>query len=141
VSGGTAVEGTIDDIGYVIDPLQHTALVKGFIENKNHRIRAGQYVTASVTLPPLADEVAVAAAAVVEQKGQTFVFVQPDAGKPVYEQRRVVVVRRGNDTVHIRGKLTAEETRQGAQTVRAGERVVTTGAIELKALLDDLKSK
>jgi RND family efflux transporter MFP subunit len=139
-TGGAPVEGTIEDIGYLIDPKEHTAVVKGYIDNKNNQFRAGQFITASVTLPLVSDEVSVPASAVVEEKAQTFVFVQPDAKKPIYEQRRVVVVRRGADIVHVRTKLTPEEKRQGGQPLRAGERVVTTGAIELKAILDDLKS-
>jgi hypothetical protein len=77
---------------------------------------------------------------VVEEKGMNFVFVQPDANKPVYEQRRVFIVRRGNDIVHIRIRLTPEQVRQGYQTIKLGERVVTANAIELKAILDDLKA-
>jgi cobalt-zinc-cadmium efflux system membrane fusion protein len=122
-TGSAPVESTIDDIGYLVDPKTHTAIVKGYIDNKDNRLRAGQYVTASVTLRLVADEVSVPTTAVVEEKGQTFVFVQPDPKKPVYEQRRVVIVRRGSDTVHVRTKLTSEENRQGAQPVRPGERV------------------
>jgi cobalt-zinc-cadmium efflux system membrane fusion protein len=140
VPARASVEGTIDDIGLLVDAKTHTAVVKGYIDNKDNRLRAGQFVTASVTLPQVADEVSVPATAVVEEKGQTFVFVQPDAKKPVYEQRRVVVVRRGSDTVHVRTRLTPEEKRGGAQPARPGERVVTAGAIELKALLADLKA-
>jgi membrane fusion protein, heavy metal efflux system len=39
----TALTGTIDDIGYVIDPNQHTAVIKGYVENPGRRIRAGQF--------------------------------------------------------------------------------------------------
>lgn len=137
--GTTTVEGTIDEIGYLIDPKDHTAVVKGYIDNKKHLLRAGQFITAKVSLPLAADEIALAATATVEEKGQTFVFVQPDSKKPIYEQRRVVVVRRGRDTVHVRVKLTPEEQKQGFQSLRPGERVVSAGAIDLKALLDDLK--
>jgi hypothetical protein len=51
-----------------------------------------------------------------------------------------LVVRRSHDAVHIRTKLTPEQERQGFQTVRPGERVITAGALELKAMLDDLKA-
>jgi cobalt-zinc-cadmium efflux system membrane fusion protein len=139
-AGSATVEGPFDEIGYLVDVNEHTTVIKGRIDSKNNQFRAGQFVTASITLPPVSDEVVVPAAALVEEQGQTFVFVQPDPRKPVYEQRRVTVVRRGTDTAHVRTRLSAGELRQGVQTVRAGERVVTTGAIELKALSADLKS-
>jgi cobalt-zinc-cadmium efflux system membrane fusion protein len=138
--GGEPVVGGIDEIGYLIDPKAHTAIVKGYVDNKDHQLRAGQFVTASITLPLAADEMSLAATAVVEEKGQSFVFVQPNANKPVFEQRRIVVVRRGHDVVHIRTKLTAEQEKQGFQTIKLGERVVTASAIELKAILDELKT-
>jgi cobalt-zinc-cadmium efflux system membrane fusion protein len=132
-------KGTIEEIGYLIDPNQHTAVLKGHVDNREGRLRAGQLITASITLPPAAGEVVLPAAAVVEEGGQAFVFVQPDARKPFYEERRVLVVRRSHDAVHVGSRLTPAQERQGLQAVRPGERVVTAGAIELKALLDDLK--
>jgi membrane fusion protein, heavy metal efflux system len=135
-----AFQGRIDDVGHVIDPKAHTALARGFVENAEGRWRAGQVVTATVTLPPPAGEVTLPATAVVEQGRQTFVFVQPDAKHSFYEQRRVSVVRRGGGVVHVRSRLTPEQERQGLQTVRPGERVVTAGGVELQAILDDLKA-
>jgi membrane fusion protein, heavy metal efflux system len=139
-AGAPAVPGWIESVSYLIDPEQHTALATGFVDNPEGRMRAGQYITASVTLSPPAGELALPAGAVVEEGHQTFVFVQPDAKKFFYEQRRVAVVRRGQDVVHVRSRLTPEQARQGFQTVRLGERVVTAGAVELKAILEDLKA-
>ena len=46
VGAGSAkgLAGTIDEIGYMIDPNQHTAIIKGYVDNPGKRIRAGQYV-------------------------------------------------------------------------------------------------
>jgi RNA polymerase sigma factor (sigma-70 family) len=118
---------------------QHTAVATGWLDNPEGRWRPGQFITASITLPAAA-EVALPAGAVVEEGSRSFVFVQPDAAKPFYEQRRVAVVRRGRDAVHIRSRLTAEQQRQGLQTVRPGERIVTAGVVELQAVLEDLKA-
>jgi len=136
-----AIEGKIDDVGFLIDPSQHTATAKGYIENRDHKVRAGQFITASITLPAATREMAVPAAAVVEEGGASFVFVQPDPKQLVYQQRRVLVVRRGREVVHIRSPLSAEDERQGFQPLRSGERIVTSAAVELKALLDDLKKE
>jgi membrane fusion protein, heavy metal efflux system len=44
--------GTIDEIGHLIDPKQHTAVIKGHVDNPpGKRIRAGQYVTVTVKIP------------------------------------------------------------------------------------------
>jgi cobalt-zinc-cadmium efflux system membrane fusion protein len=139
-SDAPAVPGRIDEVGYLIDPNQHTVVVKGFVDNSEGRLRAGQLITATITLPLAGGEVVLPAAAVVEDGGQTFVIIQPDTKKGFYEQRRVSVVRRGQDVVHVHGRLPAEQARQGLQTVRKGEYVVTAGAVELKAILDDLKA-
>jgi multidrug efflux pump subunit AcrA (membrane-fusion protein) len=134
----TPVEGVIEEVGSVIDPNQHTVVVKGHIDNKKHQLRAGQFVVVTIALPQPA-EVVLPSSALVEQGRDTFVFIQPDPRKFVYEQRRVQVVRRGKDAVHIRTRLTPEEERQGLQTIRTGEQIITSGALELKAILDDLK--
>ncbi len=44
----TGLPATIDEIGSIIDPNQHTAVVKGYVDNPGKRLRAGQYVTATV---------------------------------------------------------------------------------------------
>jgi RNA polymerase sigma factor (sigma-70 family) len=45
------IPGTIDEIGYLIDPNQHTAIIKGYIENPGQKIRGSQFVTATVNGP------------------------------------------------------------------------------------------
>ena len=37
----TGLTGTIDEIGYIIDPNQHTAIIKGYVENPGKHIRGG----------------------------------------------------------------------------------------------------
>jgi len=53
VGPGSATElsGAIDEIGHFIDPNQHTAVIKGHVDNPGKRIRAGQYVAATVNIP------------------------------------------------------------------------------------------
>ena len=47
-SSATGLPGTIDEIGYLIDPNQHTAVIKGYVANPEKRLRAGQFVSATV---------------------------------------------------------------------------------------------
>lgn len=140
VGEGTAAEGKIDDIGSHIDPDLHTAVVTGRIDNKGLGLRAGQSITATVTLPTPVTEVSLPSSALVEEGERTFVFVRAAGKKLVYEQRRVLVVRRGKDCVHVRFRLTPEQERLGFETVRPGEEIVAAGVLELQAILEDSKT-
>jgi cobalt-zinc-cadmium efflux system membrane fusion protein len=126
----TGQTGRMEAIGPVIDPATQTATVTGWVDNTSGTLRPGQLVTVAITLPPDSGEVEVPVAALVEEGGATYVFVQTDAARPVYESRRVMVVRRGKDVAHVR-----------TDGLRPGERIVTPGAVELKGLLEDLKAR
>jgi cobalt-zinc-cadmium efflux system membrane fusion protein len=168
-----AVEAPIDRIAPVVDRDRQTTLVVGHVANPSGRLRPGQAVRLTVTLPLPVREVAVPTSALVEEGGATYVFVQPDARERVYVPVRVEVVRRGKDTVHVRtsaggswplsvreslggGEAVIEYDGDGwpdvyilagavlqaagmARSLRPGDRIVTAGAVELKALLHDLK--
>jgi cobalt-zinc-cadmium efflux system membrane fusion protein len=145
------IEGPIEEIGYILDPNQHTAVVKGYIDNPEGKLRAGQFVTATVNLPPPPDVVEVPPTALAEDGKQSFVFVQPDAAKPYYTMRRVSVTHRFEKTAFVRSRLTPNEQKlpreeevqgfQPLEPLRPGERIITSGVLELRAALDDKESK
>jgi cobalt-zinc-cadmium efflux system membrane fusion protein len=147
----TGLRGTIDEIGYIIDPNQHTAIIKGYVENPGLRIRSGQFVSATVNIPPPDDVVEIPTDAVVEDGLQSLVFVQPDSAKNQYTMRRVEVTHRFDRTVFVRkapfpkeARLTAREAEEGLlpkEPLRIGERVLVSGAVELKAVVLDLESR
>jgi cobalt-zinc-cadmium efflux system membrane fusion protein len=149
--GAADAEGPIDEIGYLLDPNQHTAVVKGYIDNPQRRLRAGQFVSATVDLKPPPDVVEVPLTALVDDGRLSFVFVQPDPAKAQFTLRRVVVTHRFEKTAFVRSELTPEEKQRtpdevkrgipAAEPLRPGERYLTTGALELRAALDDLLSK
>jgi cobalt-zinc-cadmium efflux system membrane fusion protein len=134
------LEGDFDYIGSIIDPNQHTALVVGRVDNPGNRLLAGQAVTATVDLPARPDEVSIPVSALIEDGRSAVVFVQPDLQQTQYVQRRVAVVRRLPGSVILRGRLTPEQERQGLRAVRAGEQVVSSGAVELKKALEELQA-
>jgi cobalt-zinc-cadmium efflux system membrane fusion protein len=120
----------IERVSVDIVPRAGGGVAFGLVDNAGGKLRVGQSITATVVLPGRTQELIVPASAVVEADGGRFVFVQPDPERPVFAQRRVIVVRRGKDEVHLR-----------ADTLRPGERVVTTGALELQAELDDRRGQ
>ncbi len=147
----TGLPGTIDEIGYMIDPNQHTAVIKGYVLNPGQRIRAGQYITATVEISPPEDVVEIPTDALLEDGLQSVVFVQPDAAVERFTMRRVQVTHRFERSVFVRSspipkqdQLTALEAEEGLlpkEALRSGERVLLSGAVELKAALLELESR
>jgi cobalt-zinc-cadmium efflux system membrane fusion protein len=135
----------------VIDPNQHTAIIKGYVENPGRRIRAGQYVTATVAIPPPDGVVEIPTKALVDDGRQAVVFVQPDPGRHRFTMRRVDVTHRFDRTVFVRAtpipsaqQRTAREAEERLLTkeaLRPGERVLMAGSVELKAVVLDLESR
>jgi cobalt-zinc-cadmium efflux system membrane fusion protein len=155
------IAGPVDEISYLIDVNQHSAVVKGHIDNPPvdegnaaspaRRLRAGQYVTATINLPPPDGVVEVPVGAVVDDGRQCVVFVQPDPAKAEYTLRRVEVTHRFEKTVYVRSALpegqparTPEEEKEGLlprEPLRPGEKVLTRGVLELKKELEDRESE
>jgi cobalt-zinc-cadmium efflux system membrane fusion protein len=145
------LDGAIDEIGYVIDPNQHTAVIKGYVDNPGRHIRAGQFVTATVNIPPPDGVVEIPTDAVVDDGIQSLVFIQPDAAAHRFTMRRVEVTHRFEHTVFVRStpipddeQLTAEEAEEGLLPrvpLQPGERVLVSGSVELKAVVLDRESR
>lgn len=129
--------GSVDMIGSIVDPTQHTAVLRGHVDNAEEKLRAGQFVTATVDLPPLPDEIVLPIAALVEDGQQSVVMVQSSPSESKYARRAVKVLRRGQDSAFVSGKYRPDDARSGLQP---GDQVVTTGALALKAKLDELKA-
>lgn len=119
--------GVLERIGVVIDPVQHTALVSGHVQNSDGRLRAGQFVTATLELPPPEGELELPATAVVEDGRQSLVFVRSGSSPHHYLRTEVAVVRRFRDRVYVRAADSG---------LRAGDEVVTSGALLLREAWD-----
>lgn len=122
------IQGVFDRIGSLIDPLQHTGLVMGWVDNADGSLRAGQFVTASVTMPDPQPLVSVPAEAVVDVDGTTLVLLQQD-NLDLFLPIQVRVVRFQDDLACIdpRGPANC----QGCLVV--GKNVATSGAVEILA--------
>lgn len=142
--------GPIDEISYLIDQNTHTAVVKGFIKNEGRALRAGQYVTATIDLPREENVVEVPMAAIADDGRQAVVFVQPDPTKPLYTMRRVLLTHRFDKVAFVKSVLTDADIALGREQVKdgllpfsplqRGDRVLTSGILELKKELDDRQS-
>jgi membrane fusion protein, heavy metal efflux system len=150
--GVAPISGYVDDIGYLIDPNQHTAIVRGHIPNADGLLRAGQFVTATVELLPPKDVVEVPISALVEDGKDSIVFVQTDPKEPIYTMRRVEVLTRFDRTAFVRSapalkKNTERRAKDESQSsapvelLHEEDRVITAGALELKTALENKLSE
>ena len=148
--GSAPIPGFIDDISYLIDPNQHTAVVKGHIDNKGGKLRAGQFVSATVDLSAPPDVVEVPSDAVVDDGQQCVVFMESDAAKHYYTMRRIELTQRFDKTVFVRSKPFTEAEQHTPEEelgllpkepLRPGERILGTGVGELKAVTLDKASQ
>ncbi len=154
--GTERLEGRIDEIGYILDPNQHTAVVKGHIDNPKDKqgmplLRAGQFVSAEVELPPPQDVVEVPINALVEDGNRSYLFIQTNADKQHYTMRRVLVTHRFEKSAFVKSRLTAKEAQRSpedkargvpaCQPLLHGEKFLTAGVLELRAALEDVLLK
>ncbi len=131
----------IDRIGEIIDPNEHMALLLGSVANPRGDLRAGQFVTAAIEIPPEDNTTQIPTKALIDDGERTYVFVQVEATPPRFRRRRVMAVRRFHDFVDVRGVVTPEQAEQGIEPLDPGEVVVSSGALELEQALSDQQSK
>ena len=138
VPGAPERVGRFDQVGCIIDPNQHTALVMGWVDNPDGKLRVGQFVTTRLEIPPPPGEVVVPTSALCEESDRIYVFVQAD-GKATYARRGVTVTHRIGDKAYVRSQPTPEESRRGLAPLAPGETVVVSRVVELAASLDTLQ--
>jgi len=126
---GVVFSGKLKKLGAVIEPTQHTALARGEVENPHNELKIGQFVTVTIELPAPHDQIALPAAAVVEDGRQSFVFVQPNPDEPQFVRRAVHVLRRFRDEIYVKSP---------EKELQLGDHVVTSGALMLQNALEQL---
>jgi membrane fusion protein, heavy metal efflux system len=135
--------GKVDKILPILDPNQKTPILRGYIDdpdgNLNPRLLATMSVVAEIKMPPPPGEVMVPATALVDDGQQSIVFVQTDPNKAdEFTLVPVDVVRRYADRVYIRVHSPTIGKEPAALELKPGQRVLVSGAVELKAAVDDL---
>lgn len=104
--------------GNLIDPVSRTAPLLFEFANPDQRLRIGMAVRASVYSGKAVDAIAVPAGAVVDDGGQSVVYVQ--RGGEAFERRAVQLGVRDGDWIEVRSGVVA------------GERVVSKGAYQVR---------
>ncbi|MDE3040907.1 MAG: efflux RND transporter periplasmic adaptor subunit [Nitrospirota bacterium] len=113
--------GTITYVGDVLDPATRTMQLRLELPNPDGRLKPEMFATISLASEPQPDQLAVPDAALQQDQGRTFVFVQRDADS--YEAREVQVGESNGSFTTILGGL------------NEGDPVVTHGAFLLKSEL------
>ncbi|HJT31200.1 MAG TPA: efflux RND transporter periplasmic adaptor subunit [Pirellulales bacterium] len=120
------LSGRLDHVGLKLDARQRTLLVRADLENPDGRIRQGMFGRMEIEVGNEPEAIVCPAEAVIHRPHGDFVFVERGRGHGKYERRAVrVAQRRGNRAMVEDG-------------IFPGQRVVTVGAFELAALVDQL---
>jgi cobalt-zinc-cadmium efflux system membrane fusion protein len=135
-------KGQFESIGNVLDPMQHTAIVKGWLDNPDGQLRVGQFVTATVELPNRSGLVIVPLSSLIDDGSRAFVFVS-NGDRTVFTRREVRIVRRGAVMAQLDAdpKPGPNDNDSQPQPIKAGERVVSSGAMEMANQLHTLETQ
>lgn len=126
------ISGEFDVVGRIIDPVQHTAQLVGWIDNPNNRYMAGQFISALVTLPPRQHEVVVPTSSVIETGDDGIIYTVDPHNPNEFVRHRVVVSHRGRTLAFLRTELTDDERTRGVTAVGPDLRVVASGVVLLE---------
>ena len=135
----------VDLISPSLEPNQHTPMLIGYLDNPDYKYLVGQFVTATIMVPPPEDTVEIPTDAVNPLNGQEFVFIENPTAKNQFLIRRVSVVRSLKNTSFVRSKLMPDQKQVNEgeyplEELKAGDRVVTRGVVELTAALEEIRN-
>jgi membrane fusion protein, heavy metal efflux system len=147
--GTKPLELSISQISPSLDPILHTPMLIGYLDNPERKYLVGQFVTATILAPPPPNTVEVPTDAINLVESQSLVFARnKDGKKNEYFLRRVVTAQSAGKFTLVRTQLTPEderlsraETAKGRRpldTLQPGDVVLTRGVVELTAALEDL---
>ncbi len=118
----TAIPGTVDYVGDVLDPQTHTARFRCQVANGDRKLKPEMYVTVAVELDPIRT-IAIPRSGVLRSGDRSLVFRESgvtDDGRIRFVQTPVETGEADDGWIAVRGGLSE------------GDRVVTSGAILLE---------
>lgn len=128
--------GEITSIGHVIDPNQHTAIVTGWVDNPTGKLRVGQLARATIEMPQPEGWLAAPLSALIDLGDRSCLLVVRRDNPWMIQRRWVTVARRTPTEAWLQPESSTTET----EPPLLGERVVTSGAIELHTRLAEILS-
>ncbi len=134
------LSGRIERVGQIIDPNEHMALLIGSVPNPQGKLRAGQFISVEIDLPPEPGVVAIPSTALADAGNDSVIYIQEDPRVPRLKRRRVCVVRRMSDEIQVLSKLSSEQRGRGFQELHLGEMVVVGGVLELEQYVQEQKA-
>ena len=123
------IEGYFDRISSLIDPVQHTGLVMGWVDNSDMKLRPGQFVTVSIAYPDSEPLLCVPAASVVDLDANSYVLLQDPKNAEKFIPTRVSVVRFQDGLACLK----CENSPESSCTIKSNSIVVTEGALGIIA--------
>ncbi|MGH7194847.1 MAG: efflux RND transporter periplasmic adaptor subunit, partial [Candidatus Saccharimonadales bacterium] len=123
---GSPLTGRLDHVGLKLDDRQRTLLVRADLENPGGRIRQGMFGRMEIEVGNQPEAIVCPAEAVIHRPSGDWVFVERGRNHGKYERRAVRVAQRRGNRAQIEEGLFP------------GQRVVTVGALELAAVVDQL---
>src|ERR1019366_7329051 len=88
-----------------LEPTQHTPMMIGYLDNPEGKYLIGQFVTATVLIPPTADTVAIPTEAINPVEGKNFVFIVKPGTNDEFLIRRVSVAQSFKMISLVRSKV------------------------------------
>ena len=126
----TNVKGTIEVIGDVIDPNQHTAVLQGHIDNTGGVFRIGQFVQTIVDIPVESALLQLPLEAIIDAGSQNQIFVSRSDDLTRWERINVSLSRRTSKFVWV-----ASDEKV---SLKIGDKLLTRGCLELSSVMDEL---
>jgi cobalt-zinc-cadmium efflux system membrane fusion protein len=144
--------GLVLDVAQIspsLEPNQHTPMMLGYVNNPDGKYLIGQFVTATILIPPPPDTVAIPTEAVNQVEGKDFVFVLRPGTDDEFLIRRVSVAQSFKKNSLVRSKLLPEQERANQEmapdsykfeALLPGDRIAARGVLELTAALEDARN-
>lgn len=126
----TNVKGTIEVIGDVIDPNQHTAILQGHIDNAGGVFRIGQFMQTTIELPVESAMLQLPLEAIIDAGSQNQIFVSRSDDLTRWERINVSLSRRTSKFVWVASDEKVP--------LKVGDKLLTRGCLELSSLMDEL---
>ncbi|HEX7446742.1 MAG TPA: efflux RND transporter periplasmic adaptor subunit [Pirellulales bacterium] len=123
---GSPLTGALDHVGLKLDERTRTILVRADMENPGGRIRQGMFGRMEIEVGNEPEAIVCPTEAVIHRPHGDYVFVERGRNHGKYERRAVRVAQRRGSRAEIENGIFP------------GQRVVTVGALELAALVDQL---